>query len=204
MARVKAVALTGGIASGKSLAARRFAEWGIPVIDSDVIAREIVEPGEPAFSEIIERFGTDILLADGRLDRAALRERVFWDPTARADLERITHPRIRERMREQAEKASGPYQLHVIPLLAESGRAREFDRIVVVDCDPALQKKRLQQRDATSSDTAEAMLAAQASREARLAIADDVLSNEGSPEALLAAVDRLHQNYVARWATSSG
>jgi dephospho-CoA kinase len=200
---MKKVALTGGIASGKSLAAKRFAELGVDIIDSDVIAREIVEPGEPALAEIVARFGREVLQADGRLDRTALRHRVFADPVARRELEAITHPRIRARMRELSEAASGPYHLHVIPLLAESGRAAEFDRVIVVDCDPALQKARVQQRDGANETEAEAILAAQASRAERLAIADDVLVNDGSPAALLAAVDALHQHYLARWASRS-
>jgi dephospho-CoA kinase len=200
---MKKVALTGGIASGKSLAAKRFAELGVGIIDSDVIAREIVEPGEPALAEIVARFGREVLQADGRLDRAALRHRVFADPVARRELEAITHPRIRARMRELSEAASGPYHLHVIPLLAESGRAAEFDRVIVVDCDPALQKARVQQRDGANETEADAILAAQASRAERLAIADDVLVNDGSPATLLAAVDALHQHYLARWASRS-
>lgn len=197
---MKAVALTGGIASGKSLAAQRFAELGVTVIDSDVVAREIVEPGSAALTEIVDRFGRTVLQANGQLDRTALRHIVFADPAARRDLEAITHPRIRARMRELAQTAPGTYQLHVIPLLVESGRAKEFDRVVVVDCDPKTQKSRLQQRDHSDEREAEAILAAQASRAARLAIADDVLHNDGEPASLIAAVDALHKNYVARWA----
>lgn len=197
---MKAVALTGGIASGKSLAAERFAELGVTVIDSDVIAREIVEPGQAALEEIVQRFGETVLQADGRLDRRALRERIFQDPQARADLECITHPRIRAIMRARAADAHGPYHLHVIPLLAESGRASEFDRVLLIDCDPAVQKARLMQRDGSSAETAEAILAAQAGRSERLAIADDVLVNDGSAETLRDGVERLHRQYLARWA----
>lgn len=200
---MKAVALTGGIASGKSLAAQRFAELGVTVIDSDVIAREIVEPGQPALEEIVQRFGKTVLQTDGRLDRRALRERIFHDPQARADLERITHPRIRAIMRARAADAHGPYQLHVIPLLAESGRASEFDRVLLIDCDPAVQKARLMQRDGSSAETAEAILAAQARRSERLAIADDVLVNDGSAQTLRDGVERLHREYLARWAIES-
>ena len=200
---IKAVALTGGIASGKSLAAQRFAELGVTVIDSDLIAREIVEPGEPALDEIIARFGPGILQADGRLDRAALRHIVFADPAARRDLEAITHPRIRALMRSRSSRAQGPYHLHVIPLLTESGRAKEFDRVLLIDCDPAVQKARLMQRDGSDGREASAILAAQASRAERLAIADDILVNDGRPEDLLAGVDALHRQYLARWASQT-
>lgn len=198
---MRTVALTGGIASGKSLAAQRFAELGVTVIDSDVIAREIVEPGQPALKEIAERFGSQILQRDGRLDRAALRHLVFADPAARRDLEAMTHPRIRTMMRERSEQSPGPYQVHVIPLLAESGRAREFDRVLLIDCDPDTQKTRLRQRDGTSEAETAAILAAQATRAERLAIADDVLLNDDSAAALLAGVDALHHRYLARWAS---
>lgn len=203
VAGIKAVALTGGIASGKSLAAQRFAELGVTVIDSDLIAREIVEPGQSALDEIVARFGSGILQSDGRLDRSALRHIVFADPAARRDLEAITHPRIRAIMRERSGQAQGPYHLHVIPLLTESGRAKEFDRVLLIDCDPAAQKTRLMQRDGSDEREAMAILAAQASRAARLAIADDILVNEGSPKDLLAGVDALHRQYLARWASST-
>ena len=197
----KAVALTGGIASGKSLAAQRFAELGVTVIDSDLIAREIVEPGQPALDDIVARFGPGILQADGRLDRTALRHIVFADPAARRDLEAITHPRIRALMRTRSSTAQGPYHLHVIPLLTESGRAEEFERVLLIDCDPAVQKARLMQRDGSDEREAAAILAAQASRAGRIAIADDILVNDGAPEDLLAGVDALHRQYLARWAS---
>lgn len=197
----KAVALTGGIASGKSLAAQRFAELGVTVIDSDLIAREIVEPGQPALDDIVARFGPGVLQADGRLDRTALRHIVFADPAARRDLEVITHPRIRALMRTRSSTAQGPYHLQVIPLLTESGRAKEFERVLLIDCDPAVQKARLMQRDGSDEREAAAILAAQASRAARIAIADDILVNDGAPEDLLAGVDALHRQYLARWAS---
>lgn len=201
---MKAVALTGGIASGKSLAAHRFAELGVVVIDSDLIAREIVAPGQAALEAIRKRFGAGVLSADGHLDRAALRRCVFADPQARRDLEAITHPSIRALMRERARQASGVYHLQVIPLLAESGRATEFDRVLLIDCDPDVQRARLMQRDGSDPSEAAAMLAAQATRAERRAIANDILINEGTPAELRAKVDALHAEYLARWANPGG
>lgn len=190
--------MTGGIASGKSTVADHFVALGIPVLDSDAIAREIVAPGTAGLAAVVARFGAEILQADGTLDRRRLRAIVFHDPAARADLEALTHPRIRAVMAERAAQADGPYQIHMIPLLVEGGRAREFDRVLVVDCPEAVQLERLMRRDGMDPESARAMLAAQAPRSARLAWADDVIVNDGDRAALAAAVTRLHAEYLQR------
>ena len=192
------IALTGGIASGKSTVAEAFAALGVPVIDSDALAREIVAPGTPCLTDIVARFGTVIVQADGTLDRRRLRSIVFQDATARRDLEALTHPRIRALMAERARTAGGPYQIHMIPLLIEGGRARDFDRVLVVDCPESLQLERLMRRDGIDAEAARAMLAAQAPRAARLALADDVIVNDGDRAALSATVARLHADYLHR------
>jgi dephospho-CoA kinase len=193
------VGLTGGVASGKSAACARLASHGVPIVDADVVAREIVEPGQPALAEIAARFGTAMIGADGRLDRAALRARVFGDPAERHALEEITHPRVRERMLAHAEAARGPYVVLAIPLLAESGdRYAWLDVVVVVDVPVEVQLQRLMARDGANESLARAMIAAQASREQRLALADEVIDNSGTLEALHAAVDALHQRLLAR------
>ncbi len=190
------VALTGGIASGKSAVAALFEARGVPVVDSDAIAREIVAPGSPALEAIRRRFGEGILQGDGTLDRRALREQVFADPVARRDLEAITHPAIRARMQEWSQAVTGPYQIHMIPLLVESGGRRDFDRVLVVDCPEELQIQRVMQRDGVDANSARNILAAQASRAARLAIADDVIVNDGDRDKLSHDVDALHQRYL--------
>ena len=190
------VALTGGIASGKSEVAALFAAHGVPVVDSDVIAREIVAPGSTALAAIRSHFGADVLQADGSLDRRALRERVFANPAARRDLEAITHPAIRARMQEWSRTAGGPYQIHMIPLLLEGGGRRDFDRVLVVDCPENLQVQRVMQRDGVDEPSARRVLAAQASRAERLAIADDVIVNDGDRDKLSIEVGVLHRRYL--------
>lgn len=193
------VALTGGIASGKTTVANLFGAHGIPLIDTDVIAREVVEPGRPALRAVVAAFGPDVLGADGRLDRRRLRERIFADAAARKDLESILHPAIRAEMdrQSQAAAAAGPYQILVIPLLAESGRRDHVDRVVVVDTPEAVQVERLRARDQVTEEQARASLRAQASRDTRLAMADDVVRNTGRLEDLAAQVAALHERYVA-------
>jgi len=193
------IGLTGGIASGKSTVERLFAAHGVPVIDSDVIAREVVAPGTPGLALVRARFGDAVLLEDGSLDRRALRRLVFEDPTARRDLEAIVHPLIRRAMAEQSAAAKGPYQINVIPLLVEGGRRAGIDRVLVVDCPEALQIERVMQRDQVTEPEARAILAAQTSRSARLAAADDVIVNDGDAAALQAQVDALHAKYL-HWA----
>lgn len=190
------VALTGGIASGKTTVAGLFAALGVPVIDTDVIAREVVAPGTPGLAAVAARFGRDILDADGRLDRARLRSLIFADEAARHDLEALLHPLIREEVARRSRTAGGDYQLIVVPLLVETGTAGEYDRVLVVDCDPALQRARLQVRDGTSPEQAEAILAAQATRERRVAAADDVIENAADLPALARRVEVLHARYL--------
>ena len=190
------IGLTGGIASGKSTVADLFAAAGVPIIDTDVIAREVVEPGQPALEEIRAAFGNDVIAEDGRLDRAAMRKLVFSDHDARRRLEAILHPRIGAATIEQANAAGGAYQLIVVPLLTESALKDAMDRILVVDCSEETQLERLLARDAESSEQARRILAAQASREERLAIADDVITNDASLDELRTAVDELHRQYL--------
>jgi dephospho-CoA kinase len=197
MARRLRIGLTGGIASGKSTAAARFAELGVPVIDADEVARAVVAPGESGYAQVVDRFGRGILAADGGLDRRALRDRVFAHPAERQDLEAILHPLIRAQMQRRENAALGPYVVLAIPLLVEGGRREQVDRVLVVDVDEAAQLERLMRRDASTEAQARAILAAQASRSVRLQVADDVLVNTGSVPELRAAVDRLHERYLA-------
>ena len=191
------VALTGGIASGKTTVARLFAAHGVPLIDTDVIAREVVEPGQPALDAVVAAFGPEVLGPDGRLDRRRLRDIVFADAAARGRLESILHPAIRAEMERQSRAAAvvGPYQLLVIPLLAEGGRRDHVDRVLVVDVPEIVQVDRLMARDAVTREQAGAVLQAQASRAARLAIADDVVTNTGGVEELERQVAELHALY---------
>jgi dephospho-CoA kinase len=190
------VALTGGIASGKTTVANLFANRGVPLIDTDVIAREVVEPGQPALAAVVAAFGPSVLDADGRLDRRRMRDRVFKDPAARKQLEGILHPAIRAEMERQSAQAPGPYQVLVIPLLAEGGRRDHIDRVLVVDAPEALQVERLMRRDGSTREQALAALSSQAKRDARLAIADDVIVNDGDAAALDAPVEELHRAYL--------
>ncbi len=190
------VALTGGIASGKSAVADRFVVLGASVIDADVVARELVAPASDVLAEIVAAFEPGILDANGALDRRAMRERVFADEDARRKLEAILHPRVRSALREQAAVARGPYVLLVIPLLVESGHYAWVDRVLVVDAARDVQRSRLLSRDKITIALADAMLDAQVSREQRLAIADDVIENNGALEDLNARVDALHVRYL--------
>jgi dephospho-CoA kinase len=196
MGRRLRIGLTGGIASGKSTVARRFAELGVPVIDADEIARAVVEPGQPGLAEVLRRFGAGVLAPNGGLDRRALRELIFSDSSKRRDLERILHPLIRAEMERQAQAARGPYLVMAIPLLVESGLRDRVDRVLVVDAGEAAQVARLMARDGGSEEQARSILAAQASRTARLQAADDVLDNRGSEADLRVAVDALHQRFL--------
>lgn len=191
------VALTGGIASGKSAVTDRFAAHGIEIIDADLISRELVEPGAPALQEIVSTFGAEVINADGSLNRRALRERVFGDVSARRALESILHPRVRDCVRQRAQSVGSAYGLIVIPLLLESGDYAWVNRVLVVDVTPATQVQRLIERDGIDRTLAESMLAAQAGRAERLAIADDVIDNSTSLADLDAKVARLHHTYLA-------
>lgn len=189
------IGLTGGIASGKSTVARLFEARGVPVIDTDQIARDVVEPGQPALDAVVSAFGPGVLAPDGRLDRPALRARVFADAEARRQLESILHPAIRAELARRSALAGGPYQVWVIPLLVEGGRIDRVDRVLVVDCPVELQVGRLVARDGGSEAEAKSILAAQASREQRLAVADDVIVNDGAEEALAQQVAALDATY---------
>jgi dephospho-CoA kinase len=191
------VGLTGGIASGKTAVADAFARRGVPIVDTDVIAREVVEPGEPALAAVVEAFGAGVLGADGRLDRRALRRDVFADEGRRRRLESILHPAIRARMQAQAAAATGPYVVIAIPLLVENRLESQVDRVLVVDVAPEVQLARLLARDGETPEGARRILAAQATREARLAVADDVLANDGTLADLDRKVGELHARYVA-------
>ena len=195
-----AIGLTGGVASGKSAVADLFAKRGIAVVDADVAAREVVAPGQPALAEIAGEFGDDVLQADGQLDRAALRRHVFGDDGARRRLEAILHPRIRVMLHDDAQRAPGPYCIVAIPVLAEGGGRAVYpwlSRILVVDVHRDIQVERVMRRDGIDAVLAERMLAAQASRQARLAIADDVVVNDGALEDLDAHVAALDRRYRA-------
>lgn len=198
------IALTGGIASGKSTVAALFAGLGVPVIDLDEIARAVVAPGTPLVARVLERFGAELRQADGSLDRRALRERIFSDADARRELEALLHPAILARAAEWSATAGGPYQIIVIPLLAETGAAWQYDRVLVVDCPEALQRARLAQRDGGSAAMIDAALAAQASRSARLALANEVIHNDGAAAALAPQVRELHRQYLQLAAARSG
>lgn len=197
------VGLTGGIASGKSAVTRRFEELGIVVADADVAAREVVAPGSPVLDQISRRFGGAMLLADGSLDRARLREHVFGNDGERRALEAITHPAIRARVRDICETANSPYAIAAIPLLAEAGGRATYpwlERIVVVDAPEAVRHARLLLRDNIDTALATRMIQAQASGEQRLALADDVIVNDGQPEHLqpqVEALDRLYRQLAA-------
>ena len=190
------IGLTGGIASGKSTAAKFFGALGVPILDSDQIARDVVEPGQPPLERLVERFGSSILTPDGHLDRPALRDIVFSDPMARADLEALTHPAIGAAMEARSAAAGGPYQVLVIPLLVEKNLSSHVDRVLVVDCDEDLQVRRLRDRDGSTPEQAQAILSAQAPRAARLRAADDVITNEADMSAVQDQVTALHARYL--------
>lgn len=193
------VGLTGGIASGKTAVSDALGERGAVVIDADVLARQVVEPGTPGLAAVVERFGADVLADDGRLNREALGRVVFADPAARRDLEAIVHPAVRARA--AALESAAPTDsvvVHVIPLLVETGQEADYDVVVVVDVAPERQLERLQRRNGFDAEAAGARIAAQATRENRLAVADAVLHNDTTPEDLLDQVDRLWRDLHAR------
>ncbi len=196
MTRPLRIGLTGGIGSGKSTVARLFAARGVPLIDTDRIAREVVEPGQPAHREIVAAFGPEVAGPDGRLRRDVLRARVFADPAARRRLEAITHPRILAAVEARAAALAAPYCIVDVPLLVESGLRPGFDRVLVVDCEESEQIRRVVARDALTAAEVEAIMRTQARRRDRLAAADDVIRNDGDPDALLPHVDRLHTLYL--------
>jgi dephospho-CoA kinase len=191
------VGLTGGIGSGKSAAADRFAAHGIDVVDADRLSRVVVEPGQPALLLIVEHFGDGVLTPTGALDRAKLRARVFADEAERLWLENLLHPRITIEIFRSLREATSPYALLVSPLLLEAKQNTLTHRVLVIDADEAVQVDRTARRDANTPDQVRAIMAAQMSRTERRARADDVIENNGSLEELHAAVDAMHQRYLA-------
>lgn len=194
------VGLTGGIASGKSAATRAFEALGVPVVDADVAARDVLARGSPGLADVVDRFGPEVVDAAGHLDRSAMRRRVFGDADARAALEAIVHPRVREALRAQAGALDAPYAVVAIPLLAEGGDRGAYpwlDRIVVVDAPVDVQRARLVRRDGIDAALADAMIAAQATRAQRLVLADDILVNDADEAALVAAIAPLHRRLQA-------
>ncbi len=194
------IGLTGGVASGKSEVARRFAALGIAIADADLAAREAVAAGSEGLAEVVAAFGSEVLRPDGTLDRAAMRGIVFDDAAARRRLEAIVHPRVRARLRAQCEAAASPYAVADIPLLTEGGGRTAYpwlDRILVIDVPEAVQAGRVMARDRVNADLARRMIAAQATRAQRLAIADDIIVNDGPLEALDGHVAALHRRYLA-------
>ncbi len=193
------VAVTGGVASGKSAVTDALARHGVPIVDADVVSRELVEPGEPALAEIAWAFGRGVIDDHGRLERRVLRGIVFEDAAARRKLEAILHPRVAARMHERALAAGDvPYVVLAIPLLAEVGRYDFIDCVVVVDAADEVRIERVMRRDRIGREQAEAMLAAQVDRATRLALADEIVRNDGTLEALAVEVDALHARLLAR------
>ena len=189
------VGLTGGIGSGKTTVANLFGELGVPLIDTDLIAHELTAPGGAAMPAITAEFGPAVVATDGSLDRAAMRRLAFDDPGARRRLEAILHPMIRaQTQRGIAQAAAAPYAIVVVPLLVEGGTWRGWlDRVIVVDCPVAVQIERVMRRSALPRDQVEAIIAAQATREQRLAAADDVVDNAGDPASLPQRVREIHE-----------
>ena len=191
------VGITGGIASGKTAASNRFAELGVPVVDADVIAHQIVELGRPACKKVIEEFGPEIAMEDGGFDRAKLRKIVFADSKKKELLESILHPEIRKEILRQLSDLSAPYAIVVIPLLAESKSGYPLDRVLVIDLPEDIQIERVKARDAITTDEAERIIHLQASRTKRLAMADDTIVNTGSIQTLNESVEELHHKYLS-------
>lgn len=190
------IALTGGIASGKSAVSRRFAALGVPVIDADVAARRVVEPGQPGLQQLLTLCGRSILQADGQLDRRALRQRIFADTALRNQVNAILHPLIRAEMQAVAQRQPYPYQLFVIPLLVETGQTNEYDRVLLVEANADQRRQRLMARDQIDTEQASAILAAQAADAERRAAADDIIDNNADEQALDSHVKSLHLHYL--------
>jgi dephospho-CoA kinase len=191
------VVLTGGIASGKTAVSDLFAKRGVPVIDTDLIAHQIVEPGQPALDQVSVEFGRDFLNAEGRLDRRKMRDAIFSNPELKTRLENILHPAIAAEAARQVALLDEPWCILVIPLLVESDLFPWIDQVLVVDVEEEIQIKRVMARDEISKEQALAILNAQSSRQDRLALADDIIENSGSLEQLQTRVDQLYQQYTA-------
>ncbi|AJJ11518.1 dephospho-CoA kinase [Yersinia rohdei] len=190
------VALTGGIGSGKSTVANAFADLGVPLVDADIIARQVVEPGMPALAAIASRYGETILQADGTLNRAALREKIFSESQEKAWLNSLLHPLIQQETQRQIAGVDKPYVLWVVPLLVENDLHHRANRVLVVDVAPEIQLARTMARDGITRQQAEYILASQASRQQRLACADDIIDNSGDPLVIAPQVASLHQQYL--------
>lgn len=191
------IGLTGGIGSGKTTVANLFGDYGIDLIDADIIARDVVAIGSVGLARIVEKFGSSILLADGNLDRSQLRAAIFSDPHLKNWLNQLLHPLIREQMLADIDRATSPYCLLIVPLMVENNLQTLTDRLLVVDVDQQTQIMRTQQRDNVSLEQIKNILAAQASRQQRLDVADDIICNNGDNQALLTQVAQLHQHYLA-------
>ena len=192
------VGLTGGIGSGKSTVAKTLRSKGIVLVDADQIAREVVEPGEEALVEIRTTFGTEILLQDGSLNRAALKQKIFSDPSAKKQLEGILHPKIRQRILKRVDEATiTPYVLADIPLLVENHYADYFDRVVVVDCTEEQQIARVKSRDELSEAQIKKIMLSQANRQTRLAAATDIIDNTGDLKSLQSQIEKLHETLLS-------
>ncbi|SMY36491.1 dephospho-CoA kinase [Photobacterium andalusiense] len=191
------IGLTGGIGSGKTTVANLFGEYGIDLIDADIIAREVVAIGSVGLARIVEKFGSSILLADGNLDRSQLRAAIFSDPQLKNWLNQLLHPLIRAKMLADIDRATSPYCLLIVPLMVENNLQILTDRLLVVDVDQQTQIMRTQQRDNVSLEQIKNILSAQATRQQRLDAADDIICNNGDNQALLTQVAQLHQHYLA-------
>lgn len=190
------IGLTGGIGSGKTAASDHFARLGAEVIDTDLLSRELVEPGQAALNEIVDSFGAQVLTGDGHLDRARLGELVFGNPEARQQLEAILHPRIREAMLLRAEQSRAPYVVFVIPLLFETGQQALVDRVLLIDVPEGLQRARVAERDQLDDARITRIMSAQTDRETRRSNADDIVCNDGDIASLHAEIEKLHRKYM--------
>lgn len=190
------IGLTGGIGSGKTVVSDLFAKLGVTIIDTDLISREVVQPQQPAWQQIVEHFGENILLADQTLDRRRLRDKIFADQSERLWLETLLHPIIRDRMRQQIQQAQSSYVITVIPLLTETAPNPLINRVLVVDAPEELQVARTMVRDQANREAINAIIAQQTPRQIRLTYADDVIENNGDLAQLQSAVEDLHQKYL--------
>ncbi len=190
------IGITGGIGCGKTAVTDYLAAKGIVIADADVAARIVVEPGQPALKEIAEHFGEHLIQADGQLDRRALRNIIFNNTEERRWLEQLLHPLVNQQLRTELTEASSPYTVLVSPLLVEAGQQGLADRVMVIDVPEEVQISRTMERDNTPREQVAAILATQATRKQRLAIADDIVDNSGSLEALHQQLDELHKRYL--------
>jgi len=191
------IALTGGIGCGKTEACRIFQQqYGVPVIDTDVIAQQLVQPGEDALQQITTAFGNDMLLPDGTLNRTALANEVFTNDTKRQQLESILHPKIRSTVEQQIQQLDAAYVIVAVPLLIETGQQSDYDRVLVIDCEPSQQVARTLQRDQRSAQQVQSIIDAQVSREQRLQAADDIIDNSKNTQFLKQQIAQLHKKYL--------